>query len=541
MLSDNPMKNIYSPADIARITEATIGTLESIAGLEPPQRADMLERRRAFINDVGDKVAREVCDMRSENEAKVLVFAGDGICGAYAIAAARALHAVGCQARVTLFNIGGDLLSSDTVLERDMFLETCGREFMDEIINPGENFQMPKMNRRTIVIDGIFGSEYGKPLRGGYQAVARYINEHKARVVAIDVPSGMSTDLSMSMVNRNIIHAELTLALVGPTLAFFMPENAELIGHWKTLPVTFDQTAMRETVCTSRLVDSTAVRTVLPKRSRTASKADLGDALIFAGSAGMLGAAVLATRAATRSGCGRVTCHGPRCGFFVLQSAVPSALFASDGADNEIRHFDDPRDARGVAIGPGLGRSEATATGLEIYLKNCYSDRKPVILDADALNIIAEHPSLFDFVPPRSIITPHAGEFDRLFGSQSTHGNRVLVALEMAERYKIVIVLKGPWTFTVWADGSILVNSSGTEALATAGSGDVLTGLMAGLVAQKMLPEVAAVAAVYIHGIAGRIAARQWGVNGTTAEDIADSIGSAIESILNRPPEASKS
>lgn len=534
------MKNIYTPADIARITEATIGTLEAIEALEPSHRAAMMERRRAFISDVGENVAREVCDMGSENAAKVLIFAGDGICGAYAIASARALHAAGCQARVTLFNIGGELLSADTEWERDMFVEHCGREFMDEIINPGENFQMPKMNRRTIVIDGIFGSEYGKPLRGGYQAVARYINEHKARVVAIDVPSGMTTDLSVGMVNRNIIHAELTLTLVGPTLAFFMPENAELIGRWKTLPVAFDETAMRETVCTSRLVDATAVRTVLPKRSRVASKADLGDALIFGGSAGMIGASVLATRAATRSGCGRVTCHGPRCGFFVLQTAVPSAMFASDGSDNEIRHFDDPRDARGVAVGPGLGRSEATATGLETYLKSCFASRKPLILDADALNIIAEHPTMLDFVPPRSIITPHAGEFDRLFGAQSSHGTRVLLALEMADKYKIVIVLKGPWTLTIWADGSILVNSSGTEALATAGSGDVLTGLTAGLVAQKMVPEVAAVAAVYIHGIAGRIAARQWGVNGTTAEDIADAIGPAIDSILNRRPDAPK-
>lgn len=528
------MLNIYTPDEIERITDATIGRLDQIETLDASRRAAMLERRSAFVANVGEQVAREVLAMCGTTKPKVIVFAGDGICGAYAVQSAIDLHAAGIQARVVLFNLGGNMLSTDTEAARDRFLTSVGEEFLDEVVNPGPNsFSMPQMNRRTIVVDGIFGSEYRKPLRGGYQAVARDINEKGARVVAIDLPSGMTTDLSVAMVNRNIIHAELTLTLVGPTLAFFMPENAELTGRWKTLDVAFDRRAMEEVRCTGRLIDAQAIRMVLPKRAATVSKADLGDALIFAGSYGMLGAAVLATRAATRSGCGRVTCHGPRCGFFVMQTSVPSAMFVTDGADADIQEFDNPRDADGIAIGPGLGRSEATAIGLEVFLKRCYAENKPLILDADALNIIAENPSMLDYIPPRSIITPHAGEFDRLFGQQSTHGMRTLMAMEMAAKYKIVILLKGHNTLTIWPDGSVLVNSSGTEALATAGSGDVLTGLTAGLLAQNMAPEIAAVAAAYIHGIAGRIAARVNGVAGTTAEDIADAIGTAIDSIAN--------
>lgn len=534
------MKNIYTPADIARIIEATIGSLEEIEELEEPQRRKMLSRRNAFIDEVGYAVANEIVALRADSESEVLIFSGDGICGAYSLATATALHASGIKAKVTLFNIGGDMLSADTGAARKRYIDACGTENLNEVVDPSTDFIMPKMNRHSIVVDGIFGSEYGKPLRGGYQAVARYINEHNARVVSIDLPSGMTTDLSVGMVNRNIIHAELTLTLVGPTLAFFMPENAELVGRWKTLPVGLDEDALQSTSCMAHLVDPSDIRTVLPKRSRVMTKADLGDALIFAGSYGMLGAAVLATRSATRSGCGKVTCHGPRCGLYVLQTAVPSAMFATDGSDYEIRHFDDAHDARGVGIGPGLGRAEATATGLDTYLKTCYSADKPLVLDADALNLIAEHPSMLDFIQRRSVITPHPGEFDRMFGSQASQSTRLLLAIEMAEKYKIVIVLKSAWTFTVWADGSVLVNSSGTEALATAGSGDVLTGLLTGLIAQKMVPEVAAVAAVYIHGIAGRIAARQCGIAGTTAEDIADAIGPAIDSILNRPQDSKK-
>ncbi len=531
------MKNIYTPADIARITAATIGTLEEIALLNPEQKEVMYARRAAFVDEVGAAVAKEVIAMRANSDAEVLIFAGDGICGAYALATALTLRAYDCPAKIILFNIGGQLLTSDTLAARDRFIDACGDKYLNEVINAGNDFSMPKMNSKTIVVDGIFGAEYSKPLRGGYQAVARYINESRARVVAIDLPSGMTTDLAVGMVNRNIVHAELTLTLVGPTMAFFMPENAELIGRWKTLRVGFDNDAMKSSRCSAKLIDSATIRTILPKRSRAVSKADLGDALIFAGSYGMLGAAVLATRAASRSGCGRVTCHGPRCGLYVLQTAVPSAMFTTDGSDFEIRHFDDARDTTSVAIGPGIGRAKATADGLNSYIKNCYSANKPLVLDADALNIISEYPSMLDFIPRRSIITPHAGEFDRLFGNHASHGTRTLKAIEMAKRYKITIVLKGPWTLIVRADGSIFVNTSGTEALATAGSGDVLTGLITGLIAQNMPTELAAIAAVYTHGIAGRIAAQQYGIAGTTAEDIADAVGPAIEYILNKHQE----
>jgi len=528
------MKTIYTPKDIEQILRATIGSLDEIDQLDEPERTRLMERRTAFVDNVGELVADRVMELRGENNTRVVVFAGYGLCGAFALAAATELQRRGCHAQVVLFNIGGHCLTADCAAARKTFIEECGTHYLSEVINPGVDFAMPQLKRRTIVVDGIFGSEDLRPLRGGYQAVARYINEHEPQVISIDLPSGMTTHLNVGMVNRNIVHARQTLALIGPTLSFFMPENIELTGKWSILPVAFNQDAVAGIHRSILLIDKAAVRNVLPKRAVTASKADLGDALIFAGSYGMLGAAVLATRAATHSGCGRVTCHGPRCAFFVMQSSVPSAMFTTDGADVDIREFDNPRNCQGIAIGPGLGTSKATAAALGTFLKSCYASRRPLILDADALNIIALNPSFIDYLPPHSVLTPHAGEFDRLFGEQSSHSTRTLTAIEMAARYKVTIVLKGPYTQTIWSDGTVLVNTSGTEALATAGSGDVLTGLLAGLVAQKMTPEVAAVAAVYIHGLAGQIASRTCGTAGTTAEDIADAIGPAIDMILNR-------
>ena len=405
------MKNIYTPADIERIMDATIGRLSDIAELDAQRQAVWYERRRVFVEAVGRQVAAEVAEFRGMSKSKVLVFAGDGICGAYALSAAAQLYLGGIPVRVILFNIGGNLLTPDTLRARDALIEIAGTDVLDEVINPGPGFSMPEMNRRTIVLDGIFGSEYKKPLRGGYQAVARHINEHGPQVISIDLPSGMTTDLGVGMINRNIVHADLTLTLVGPTLAFFMPENAELIGRWKTINVPMEEEAMSAVRCSTRIIDARAVRTVLPVRPPMASKNDLGSVLIMAGSYGMLGAAVLATRAATRSGCGRVTCYGPRCGFYVMQSSVPSAMFATDGSDREIHKFENVHDCEGVAVGPGIGHSDETINGLEVFLKSCFANNKPLILDADALNCLAEKPPLIT----RDVVAP----FDR-YSSQRT-------------------------------------------------------------------------------------------------------------------------
>ncbi len=525
------MKNIYSPADIERLLESILGRPADIARLPEQERALATERRNVFVDAVGAAVAAEVLTLRSGSIRPVVVFAGDDLNGAYAFAAATALHDAGCPASVYFINVA-NTRCADVVRARTIFLETAGQGFLFETVDM--DLQMPEFVPGMIVVDGLFGREYKKPLRGGYQVLARKINASEGFVVSIDLPSGMTPDLSVGMINNNIVHASLTLTLVGPSLAFYMPENADLRGRWKALPLPYPRDLLHGIRCRARLVDAAGVRKIMPRRNPFASKADLGTALVCAGSYGMLGAAVLATRGALRSGCGKVVCRAPRCAFYVMQTAVPAAMFETDGEPLDIHSFDSDIEADAVAIGPGIGRSEATVLALDSFLKYMRAKRRPVILDADALNCISRRPSMLDYLPPRSILTPHAGEFDRIFGSHPTASTRLLKAIEAAAHYNVVIVLKGHYTQTVWPDGSVLVNSSGTEALATAGSGDVLTGLMAGLMAQKMPPEYAAVAAVYIHGLAGKIAAASNGIAGTTSEDIADALGPAIQSLTEQ-------
>lgn len=528
------MRNIYTPADIERVLEAALGDYGQADATESLLQAEEELRQNDFIMSVGRACAKEILNGRKEGGEPVVVFAGDAINGAYAIETAIALHSQGCAVGVYLINIGGDLLKPATKIAKARFLDLVGADSLYETVDL--NVVMPEMHPGMTVVDGLFGREYKTPLRGGYQAMARRINESGATVISIDLPSGMSPELSVGMINRNIVHAHLTLTLVGPTLAFYMPENAELLGRWKTLAVPYPREVLKTIKCTAKLFDASGAKAAIPRRDPFASKNDLGHALIYAGSYGMLGAAVLAVRGALRSGCGKVTVHSARYAYYVLQTSVPCAMFETDGGDMDIRHFESSVEADGIGVGPGIGHTDATLRGLEQFFKAMSAAKQPLVIDADALNCISMCPSMLDYIPARSVLTPHAGEFDRIFGPQPSASSRLLKAIEVSTRYKIVIVLKGHFTQTVWPGGAVAVNSSGTEALATAGSGDVLTGIITGLIAQHIKPEIAAVAGVYIHGVAGRLAAENYGVHGTTAEDIADEVGIAIDTILNSTP-----
>ena len=508
--------NIYSPRQIDYILSATLGT-------EP-------ETRSAFIREVGTSVAETIGSLGRKNK-RVVIFAGNDINGAYAMATGSSLATMGYKPEVYLINIGGNRLTADARTAKSEYVATAGEEALFE--TTGMELVQPELTSRDLVVDGLFGREHEGPLMGGYQYLARFINESGAFVVSIDLPSGMSVDLSVGMINRNIIHAYLTLTLVGPSAAFFMKENQELIGRWQVIETELDADALRETRCMTRLIEAHNVRNVLPPRGQFVSKADLGHALLYAGSYGMLGASVLAARSALRAGCGKLTVHGPRCAFSVLQSSVPCAMFTTDGGDTDIRRMDYSKTYSAIGVGPGIGTSDATVNALEDFLKAANASSAPVVLDADALNCMAIRPSMLDFIPARSVLTPHEGEFDRLFGKQPSSSARLLKAIEISHKLSIIIVLKGHYTSTIWPDGSVLINSSGTPALATAGSGDVLTGLLTGLIASGIQPEYSAVAGVYIHGLAGHFAARKMGERAVLASDIINYIGPAIEAVTN--------
>ncbi|MDE6300112.1 MAG: NAD(P)H-hydrate dehydratase [Muribaculaceae bacterium] len=485
---------------------------------------------RQFIENVGETLAYEIAALVAP-ERRLVVFAGPDLNGAYALTAARHLVRKGYKPTVYLFNVGGNKLSPDCGATKDMFVEEHGASLLTEI--SGLQFSMPDLGGDVTVVDGIFGTERIKPISGGYMSIIQYINEMKPQVISIEVPSGLLVDSVDGMINRNIIHADLTLALGVPRVAFFIKENAELFGKWKIVPVEYSKTALDRAPWKFRLIERSDMRHLISPRDPFATKADCGHAVIFAGSYGMLGAAVLAANGALRGGVGKVTVHAPRCGFYVLQTSVPCAMFESDQGDIAITDIELTRNYNSVALGPGIGTADATIDALDAFLKLANANSRPLILDADALNCISIRPSMLNHIPVMSILTPHAGEFDRLFGKQPSTYARLLRAIDVARQRHIIIILKGRFTAIVRPDGKVYFNPSGSAALATPGSGDVLTGLLAAFLAQGMLPEFAALAAPYIHGLAGEMAAECRGMFGVTAMDVADNLGRAIDTVFS--------
>lgn len=478
-----------------------------------------------------EAIAGEITSRWRQNK-RLLVFAGWGNNGAEALETSRQLAEHGYRPEVYLVNVG-DRLSPECRVCRDRILQDKTSQITLIEITGKERFQFPDPDKDSLIIDGLFGSGLDRALPVSIQQMVHNMNQSGATIVSIDVPSGLFCDWNSHVSRENMVHANLTLALGAPRLAFMIEDNAEVVGEWKVLDVGLSRKAVREAPYTFYIMQRNTVRQFLPPRKPFASKADYGSALIFAGSQGMMGAAILAARGALRGGAGKVTVHSAACGMPIVQIAEPCAMFRSDVNMQYITQFDNVDNYSAVAIGPGIGTSEKTINALETFLKLRNSQGKPVILDADALNCIAQRPILLNYIPVLSVLTPHAGEFDRIFGKQPSHEARLRRAIEVSRYHEIIIVLKGHYTAIVRPDGKVFFNSSGCPAMATPGSGDVLTGMIAGLMAQDIKPEKATVIACFAHGVAGELAAIDHGDYGVTAADIADNIGRAIVQITD--------
>lgn len=458
---------------------------------------------------------------------RFVIFAGPGDNGADALAVARMMYEQGYRPEVYLFNIRSAQLSDCCLANRDRLIEVAGDDI--EFIEVIRNFNPPALDENDVVVDGLFGNGLRTPLRGGYTSLVQYINSSGAYVVSIDIPSGMFGEWNMGNDRRNIIHADLTLTYQSKRLAFYFAENAEFVGDCKVLDLELDRESLARTPTDFYLIEREDVHEVMHPRNPFINKYDNGTVLLIAGSYGMMGAAVLAARGALRVGAGLVTVHAPRCGFQVLQTAVPEALFEPDRNEIMTTSIDQRKTYSVVALGPGLSTYDETLEAVHQFIMNF---KRPCLLDADALNCIARRPMLLRSIPPRSVITPHAIEFDRLFGEHHTDEERLKKALDVSKIYNITIVLKGHYTMTVRPDSKVYVNSSGNPGMATPGSGDVLTGVISGLIAQNYQPDWSVVLGVYLHGLAGDLAAQEHGTYGMVASDIVDHLGKAIMDVM---------
>jgi len=451
----------------------------------------------------------------------VCIFAGPGNNGGDVLALARKLLHTGYEVSTFLIYTGS--LSTDCETNRKRLLEV----FPNALTELQHTFISPKVDDKTIIIDGLFGSGLSRPLTGIFAQVVEWINQTENTVVSIDIPSGLQgeeiPDLSVS-----IVKADYTFSLQFPKLAFFLPENEKYVGKLEIADIGILPEAIEKNSSNLFYLEQHDIVSILKKRSQFSHKGTFGHALIVAGSKGMAGASVLSSKAALRAGAGLVTVHGPECNRIIVQTTNPEVIFQSDIHPDVISDVQHTDKYNAIAIGPGIGISSETTEMLRTLLGNL---KKPCILDADALNIISQNLDLLDFIPENSILTPHPKEFERIFGESATSYHRMIKAQEAALRYKICIILKGAYTLIVCPDGRFYFNSTGNSGMATAGSGDVLTGILAGMLAQGYTPEDAAKISVFIHGRSGDLALENESKESLISSDIIDYLGRAFKSL----------
>ena len=495
----------------AQIHELDKYTIEN----EPIKSIDLMERAAKAITQAITEVWG--------SQTPVIIFAGPGNNGGDALAVGRMLCDKGYDVCAYLFNVSGSL-SEDCIINRKRLFDKKSKA----LIEVTQEFEPPQLDAGTLVVDGLFGSGLNKPLAGGFASLVKYINASPAQVVSIDIPSGLMTEDNTYNVRTNIIRANLTLTLQLPKLSFLFPENQMYIGRLKILDIRLSKQGIDKIDANYTLIEENDIRPRLLHRDPFAHKGKMGSALIIAGSYGMGGASVLATKACLRAGAGKVTTHTPKRNSLLLQISVPEAIIQFDREETIFSEAVDTEDFNAVGIGPGLGTSEQTAIAIIAQLRRTQC---PIVADADAINVIANHRAWLQQLPKGIIMTPHPKEFDRLEGPSTDSYERLMKARDLAQRLHGYILVKGHHTSLCLPDGHIMFNSTGNAGMATAGSGDVLTGIITGLLARGYKHEDACVVGMYLHGLAGDIAARELGVESVIASDLIQYIPQAFKRI----------
>jgi len=499
---------IFSTIQIKELDRYTIEN-------EPIESGQLMNRASSLFFE-------HFCSEVSKNT-RVYIFAGFGNNGGDALAIARLLHNSGYNSVFAYLFNPENKLSLDCAAQKAELQDIPGVEFI-EVVN---KYSPPAINEGDVIIDGLFGSGLSRPLSGGFASVVKFINKSKAKVYSIDIPSGLFGEDNSENNTENIVRANKTFTFQSPKLSFFLSENACYIGDWGILDIGLHPDILQKTPTPYYYTEKCDILKILKKRPKFAHKGHFGHSLIIAGSKGKMGAAILAAKACLKSGSGLLTCHVPGCGYPIIQTAFPEAMASIDTMDDRISEIpDNPEQFDVIGIGPGIGQSQETLNVLETLFAFY---KKPMVIDADALNLIAKNEQLKKSIPPKSILTPHPKEFDRIAGDSTSSYERLQKARKLAKELDCYIVLKGAYTVVISPETECWFNPTGNPGMATAGSGDVLTGIITGLLAQKYTPYESCILGVYIHGLAGDLCLESESVESLTASDLIKHIGSAFK------------
>lgn len=381
------------------------------------------------------------------------------------------------------------------------------------------------LKNSEIIIDAIFGSGLNRSIQGFTKNTIQQINSSNCKVFSLDIPSGLFAEDNSSNDRNAIIKASYSLTFESPKLAFFFPENDAFVGNWEVVPIGLDQNFIASQNCSNYFVGISDAAKLLKERNSFDHKGKFGHSLIYAGSFGKIGAAILSARACLRAGTGLLSMRIPLCGYEIMQKAVVEAMIESDDEEKYLGNFLKSENFSAVGIGPGIGKEERTEKLLRQILQN---STQALLLDADALNILSENKTWLSFLHSSTILTPHPKEFMRLAGKWNNDFERYEMHRNFALKYQVYILLKGKFSALACPSGEVYFNSSGNPGMATAGSGDVLSGILVALLSQNYSLKEAGILGMYLHGLAGDLAAIRKSQIAMIASDIIDFIPKAI-------------
>jgi ADP-dependent NAD(P)H-hydrate dehydratase / NAD(P)H-hydrate epimerase len=483
---------------------------------EPVKPIDLMER------------AAKTCFLwiksRMRKKKKIHIFCGMGNNGGDGLAIGRMLGGSGHQVIVHIVNHVKE--GSPDFLANRKRLNGVRNLVVNEL---EENASLPSIEKSDLVVDAMFGSGLNRPLQGYLSRIVQHINASGAIVVSVDIPSGLFCDDNSANDYRSVIRADYTLSFHLPKLSFLLPENEMFVGQWEILDIGLHREGLSLAETNYFIVEPGDLKAFYRPRKRFSHKGDFGHALLLAGSYGKMGAALIAAKACLRNGAGLLSVCIPSSGLTAMQVYLPEAMCLPLDNPEILDRIPGLQGFNAIAAGPGIGTSDSTARAMKLLIQEA---SVPLVLDADALNILAENPTWCGFLPPGSVLTPHPGEFDRLAGKSGSGYDRLMKAQEFAHRHQVHIVLKGAFSATITPNGRVFFNPTGNPGLAAGGSGDALTGSILAWMAQRYSTLESCLAAVYIHGLAADLAVRGKAHEGLIIGDAIDMIPKAIHRCL---------
>ena len=452
----------------------------------------------------------------------IQVFCGTGNNGGDGLVIARHLKQHGYHVNTYIINCSNKrsdefLANYDRLKEIGVWPEmiTCSSEF-------------PVISENEMVIDAIFGLGLSRSPKDVLKETIQFINASNAYVLSIDFPSGLFADKPITD-TESVIKAYHILTFQTPKLAFLLPDNQEYVTSWEVIDIGLNAEYLTTVEADFYLTNKNDILPIYKYRERFSHKGDYGHSLIVGGSFGKIGAVTLASRAALSIGSGLVTAYVPKCAYQIVQTSLPEVMVEVD-AENELQYFNSKINPTVIGIGIGMGTNTKTVEGFKKFLQE---NKIPLVVDADAINLLSKNKSLLKLLPENSVLTPHPKEFERLVGQWKNDFEKLDKLIKLSKKYKLIIVLKGAYT-AIAHQGKIYFNTSGNPALATAGSGDVLTGIITGLIAQQYTVFEAAIMGVYIHGSTADLAMRTKVFETFTASDSIDFLSDAFIDLLKK-------